>query len=86
MKNLKRTNLSHNLVSYYEGYEIDYADYDNVMNSLFFPFARDSEGGVAGFFYLLIFMEGEILYLVAVILHYILLQKTMMKHTDIMKI
>ena len=50
-KNVTRSSLSHNLVSYYEGYTIDYADYDKVMNSPFFPFARDSEGGVAGFFY-----------------------------------
>lgn len=50
-KNLTRSSLSHNLVSYYEGYTIDYADYNKVMNSPFYPFARDSEGGVAGFFY-----------------------------------
>jgi len=50
-KNLTRSSLSHNLVSYYEGYTIDYADYTKVMNSPFYPFARDNEGGVAGFFY-----------------------------------
>ena len=50
-KNLTRSTLSHNLVSYYEGYTIDYADYDKVINSPFYPFARDSENGVAGFFY-----------------------------------
>ena len=50
-KILTRSSLSHNLVSYYEGYTIDFADYDSVMNSPFYPFARDSEGGVAGFFY-----------------------------------
>ena len=50
-KNLKRSILSHNLNSYYEGYTIDYADYDKVMDSPFYPFARDSDGGVAGFFY-----------------------------------
>ena len=50
-KKLTRSSLSHNLVSYYEGYTIDYADYNKVMNSPFYPFARDSEGGVAGFFY-----------------------------------
>jgi len=50
-KNLTRSTLSHNLVSYYEGYTIDYADYDKIINSPFYPFARDSEGGVAGFFY-----------------------------------
>ena len=50
-KNLTRATLSHNLVSYYEGYTIDYADYDKVIDSPFYPFARDSEGGVAGFFY-----------------------------------
>ena len=50
-KNLTRATLSHNLVSYYEGYTIDYADYDKVVNSPFYPFARDSENGVAGFFY-----------------------------------
>ena len=50
-KNLTRSSLSHNLVSYYEGYTIDFADYNKVMNSPFYPFARDSDGGVAGFFY-----------------------------------
>ena len=50
-KNLTRSSLSHNLVSYYEGYTIDYADYDKVIKSPFYPFARDSDGGVAGFFY-----------------------------------
>lgn len=50
-KNLTRSSLSHNLVSYYEGYTIDYADYSKIMNSPFYPFARDSDGGVAGFFY-----------------------------------
>lgn len=50
-KNLKRSSLSHNLFSYYEGYTIDFADYNKIMNSPFYPFARDSEGGVAGFFY-----------------------------------
>jgi hypothetical protein len=50
-KNLTRASLSHNLFTYYEGYTIDYADYDKVLNSPFYPFARDSDGGVAGFFY-----------------------------------
>lgn len=45
------TTLSHNLASYYEGYTIDYADQDKVIDSPFYPFARDSEGGVAGLFY-----------------------------------
>ena len=49
--NLTRASLSHNLFTYYEGYTIDYADYNKVMNSPFYPFARDSDGGVAGFFY-----------------------------------
>jgi hypothetical protein len=38
-------------VPYYERYTIDYADYDKVINSLFYPFARDSENRFAGFFY-----------------------------------
>ena len=50
-KNLTRATLSHNLYTYYEGYTIDYADYDQVINSPFYPFARDSESGVSGFFY-----------------------------------
>ena len=50
-KKVTRSSLSHNLVSYYEGYTIDYADYDKVINSPFYPFARDSENWVAGFFY-----------------------------------
>lgn len=50
-KKLTRSLLSHNLVSYYERYTIDYADYDKVINSPFYPFARDSENGFAGFFY-----------------------------------
>ena len=36
--------------SYNEGFTIDYADYDKVLKSPFYPFSRDSEGGVAGFF------------------------------------
>ena len=50
-KNLTRPPLSHNLFTFYEGYTIDYADYNKVKNSPFYPFARDSDGGVAGFFY-----------------------------------
>ena len=61
-KNLTRSSLSHNLVSYYEGYTIDFADYDKVMNSPFYPFARDSEGGVAGFFYPADQKRGDIVF------------------------
>ena len=50
-KNLTRSSLSHNLFSFYEGYTIDFADYNKVINSPFYPFARDSDGGVVGFFY-----------------------------------
>ena len=40
-QNLTRATLSHNLVSYYEGYTIDYADYDKVIDSPFNHFTRD---------------------------------------------
>lgn len=61
-KNLTRSLLSHNLVSYYEGYTIDFADYDKVMNSPFYSFARDSDGGVAEFFYPADQKRGDIVF------------------------
>ena len=52
MKDLKKANISKNFASYYEEYTIDYANYDNIMNSPFYSFTKIAKEGLAGFFYL----------------------------------
>ena len=37
--------------SFYEGYTIYYTDYNKILKPPFYPFTRDNEGGLGGFFY-----------------------------------
>ena len=51
--NIQRLNIAHNLYTIFEGTRNCYTNTDNYENLLpFYPFSRDSEGGINGLFYL----------------------------------